>query len=159
MRSLTPAALASVDPVGLRFGEVVVTGGDVCAPELVARWAPGRRMFNAYGPTEATIFSVDFVGVGGAGEPVDIGSPTIGFAEVVLDARLNPVPVGVVGELYLAGSGVGSWVSRAVGVDGGAVRGQSVRGAGSRMYRTGDVVRWSDVAGVRWSMWGAAIFR
>ena len=61
----------------------------------------------------------------------------------VLDGGLRPVPVGVAGELYIAGDGVAAWVSGAGGVDRGSVRGVSVRGWGERMYRTGDVVRWA----------------
>ncbi|WP_080737257.1 non-ribosomal peptide synthetase [Rhodococcus fascians] len=139
---VTPAALASVDPVGLDSVQVVVTGGDVCAPELVARWAPGRRMFNAYGPTEATIFS-SISSALVVGEPVDIGSPTIGFAEVVLDARLNPVPVGVVGELYLAGPALARGYHARLGLTAERFVANPFGGAGSRMYRTGDVVRWN----------------
>ncbi|MSX07032.1 MAG: amino acid adenylation domain-containing protein, partial [Actinobacteria bacterium] len=139
---VTPAALASVDPVGLDSVEVVVTGGDVCAPELVARWAPGRRMFNAYGPTEATIFS-SISSALVVGESVDIGSPTIGFAEVVLDARLNPVPVGVVGELYLAGPALARGYHARSGLSAERFVANPFGGAGSRMYRTGDVVRWN----------------
>ena len=71
-----------------------------------------------------------------------IGSPVPGAALFVLDEWLRPVPAGVVGELYVAGRGVGcGYVGRA-GLTGVAVCGVSVRGAGARMYRTGDLVCW-----------------
>ncbi|WFR73872.1 condensation domain-containing protein [Prescottella defluvii] len=55
---VTPAALASVDPSGLDALGVVVVGGEACSADLVARWVTGgRKMFNAYGPTEATVAS------------------------------------------------------------------------------------------------------
>nr|WP_232433680.1 non-ribosomal peptide synthetase [Rhodococcus sp. AW25M09] len=140
---VTPAALASVDPEGLTELRVVATGGDVCPPELVARWAPGRRMFNAYGPTEATIFSSisDQLHVD---SPIDIGSPTIGFSEVVLDARLHPVPVGVAGELYLAGPALARGYHCRFGLTAERFVADPFGEPGARMYRTGDVVRWTD---------------
>ncbi|WP_206511640.1 non-ribosomal peptide synthetase, partial [Rhodococcus sp. KRD197] len=139
---VTPAALASVDPAGLSTLKVIATGGDACPPELVTRWAPGRKMFNAYGPTEATIFSSisnELI----AGAPVDIGSPTIGFAEVVLDSRLRPVPVGVPGELYLAGPGLARGYHGRLALTAERFVADPFGEPGSRMYRTGDVVRWT----------------
>ncbi|SNT53442.1 non-ribosomal peptide synthetase, partial [Rhodococcoides kyotonense] len=139
---VTPAALASVDPTGLRHLDVIATGGDACSPELVARWAPGRKMFNAYGPTEATIFS-SISGELRAGSPVDIGAPTTGFAEVVLDRRLNPVPVGVPGELYLAGPALARGYHGRLALTSERFVANPFASDGSRMYRTGDVVRWT----------------
>ena len=54
---LTPSVLASLDPAGRGSLRCLVAAGEACAPELVARWAPGRAMFNAYGPTEVTVMS------------------------------------------------------------------------------------------------------
>ncbi|MCL2535787.1 MAG: condensation domain-containing protein, partial [Nocardiaceae bacterium] len=100
---ITAAAAATIDPTGLdEFTEVVV-GGEAVPPELVARWAHGRRFYNGYGPTEATILaniSSPLV----TGETVMIGAPVRGESELVLDASLRPVPAGVVGELYISGS-------------------------------------------------------
>ncbi|MCZ4279035.1 AMP-binding protein, partial [Rhodococcoides yunnanense] len=138
---ITPAALASVDPSELAALTVVVTGGDACGPELVERWAPGRSMFNAYGPTEATVFSSVSEAMS-VGEPVTIGSPISGSAQLVLDTRLRPVPVGVAGELYLAGPGLARGYHDRLGLT--AERFVAAPfGAGERMYRTGDVVRWN----------------
>lgn len=91
---ITTAALASVDPAGLEHLSEVVFGGEACPPDLVARWAPGRRLYNAYGPTEATIMS-NVSPPMAAGEPITIGGPVRGVSELVLDARLQAVPVGV----------------------------------------------------------------
>ncbi|WFR74748.1 hypothetical protein P9209_28520 [Prescottella defluvii] len=65
----------------------------------MARWAPGRRMVNTYGPAEATIQSNAGTGMA-VGGGVTIGGPIRGVEELVLDGWLRPVPVGVVGELY-----------------------------------------------------------
>ncbi len=82
----------------------LITGGEACTEELVQAWAPGRRMFNAYGPSEATIWATGTPL--SPTRPVTIGSPIPGVRTLVLDARLNSAPVGVAGELYLAGPGL-----------------------------------------------------
>ena len=90
---LTPAALASVphaDPAvtdGLPDLGTIIVGGEACPPDLVARWASGRRMFNAYGPTESTVM-VTLAGPFEPGGEVPIGTPITGTTVVVLDRRL-----------------------------------------------------------------------
>ena len=98
---LTPTVLSTLDRARLDGVDTLITGGEACPPELVAAWAPGRRMFNAYGPTETTIWATCAPLL--AGQPVGIGAPIPGVCALVLDARLNPAPIGVVGELYLGG--------------------------------------------------------
>ncbi|WP_164877651.1 condensation domain-containing protein, partial [Prescottella agglutinans] len=99
--ALTPTLLGTVDPVGLDDLGTIVVGGEQCPPELLTRWAFGRRMFNTYGPAEATIQSNASARMT-PGDRVTVGGPIRGVGECVLDGWLRPVPVGVVGELYLA---------------------------------------------------------
>ncbi len=134
---VTPAALASVDPAGLEVLGTVAVGGEACPPELVTRWAPGRRFHNVYGPTETTIVS-NISEPLAAGDRVTIGPPIGNVTETVLDSRLHPVPVGVAGELYTAGPGVARGYLGRPGLT--AARFVAAPG-GARMYRTGDVVR------------------
>src|SRR5690606_26671526 len=54
---ITPAVLGTMDPANLDALQVVSVGGDVTTPELLAKWEPGHRYFNGYGPTETTIIS------------------------------------------------------------------------------------------------------
>ncbi|WAJ47599.1 amino acid adenylation domain-containing protein [Mycobacterium sp. Aquia_216] len=138
---LTPAVLSSLDRTRLDGLRALITTGEACPAELASAWAPGRRMFNAYGPTETTIWATCSAPLS-AGQPVSIGSPIPGLCALVLDARLDPAPVGVVGELYLAGLALArGYVGRA---DLTAERfvANPYGGAGARMYRTGDLVCW-----------------
>ncbi|RVW06845.1 amino acid adenylation domain-containing protein [Prescottella agglutinans] len=140
---VTPAALASVDPSGLDALGVVVVGGEACSADLVARWATGgRRMFNAYGPTEATVAS-NISDPLVPGEPVTIGRAIRGANTYVLDARLRPVPAGVVGELYLEGPGLARGYHERAGLTAERFVANPFGAPGSRLYRTGDVVRTS----------------
>src|SRR5699024_3103842 len=85
-------------------GRSLVLGGEAASPTWVSDLlASGVRVFNHYGPTETT------VGVATAeltGDGVPIGLPIANTRLFVLDDGLQPVPVGVVGELYVAGAGV-----------------------------------------------------
>ncbi|MFE3960143.1 amino acid adenylation domain-containing protein [Nocardia sp. NPDC059091] len=141
---ITPGALESVDPTGLGEVRVVVCGGDRLGSDLVSRWATdGRRMFNAYGPTEATVMVT--TGEMLPDRPVTVGSAIDGVGAFILDARLRPVPEGVIGELYLSGAGLGRGylnrpaltAERFLANPFWATDGTS----GSRLYRTGDLVR------------------
>uniref|UniRef100_UPI0012DF3936 non-ribosomal peptide synthetase n=1 Tax=Rhodococcus sp. UNC363MFTsu5.1 TaxID=1449069 RepID=UPI0012DF3936 len=139
---ITPSAAAALPADGLDSLRVLVMGGEALTADLVDRWAPKVALHNAYGPTEATVMVASGDAIA-AGEAITIGGPTRGVSAMVLDARLRPVPVGVAGELYVAGPLARGYHDRA-----GLTADRFVAGVhgepGARMYRTGDVVRWVD---------------
>ncbi|QFZ24669.1 non-ribosomal peptide synthase/polyketide synthase [Saccharothrix syringae] len=141
---IPPVALATVpDGVELPSFRTLVVGGDACSADLVRRWSPGRRMVNAYGPTESTVVT-SWSGplAPGAGAP-PIGRPIPGTTVHVLDAALQPVPVGVPGELYVSGVGLARGYLDRPGLTASRFLANPFGAPGSRMYRTGDVVRWN----------------
>src|SRR6202012_3272394 len=98
-------------------------------------WAPGRVMINCYGPTETTICtSISAPLTAGCGA-VPIGSPVPGAALFVLDGWLRPVPPGVVGELYVAGAGLGVGYLRRTALTASRFVPCPFGEAGARMYR------------------------
>ncbi|WP_369939098.1 amino acid adenylation domain-containing protein [Xanthomonas medicagonis] len=124
----------------------VLAGGDVLHPAAIRRLQarhPRLRIVNGYGPTETTTFAL-----AGAVEPlgedvssVALGTPLDNMQVYVLDAALQPMPVGATGELYIAGAGLAR-----------GYLGQAALSAerfvanpfapGARMYRSGDLARW-----------------
>ena len=140
----TPSAVAMLSEQGLESAALVMVG-EACPVEVVDRWAPGRVMVNAYGPTETTMcvaISAPLTPGSAGTEVVPIGAAVPGAALFVLDGWLRPVPVGVVGELYVAGAGVGvGYVGRG-GLTGSRFVACPFGGPGARMYRTGDLVCW-----------------
>src|SRR5262249_28704578 len=139
--SQTPSAVGMLSPQGLGSAALVVAA-ECCPAEAVDRWAPGRVMINAYGPTETTVYAaISAPLAAGSGAP-PIGAPVSGAALFVLDGWLRAVPAGVVGELYVAGAGVGcGYVGRA-GLTGSRFVACPFGGPGARMYRSGDLVWW-----------------
>ncbi|NUS45898.1 MAG: amino acid adenylation domain-containing protein, partial [Mycobacteriaceae bacterium] len=148
---ITPAALASLDPAGLDSLREVAVGGEAYGADLVRRWVtalPRLRFHNVYGPTETSMV-VNISAPLAVGDPLTIGGPIGGVSQWVLDERLRPVPVGVAGELYIAGAQVASGYHRRSGLS--AARFVACPWApGLRMYRTGDVVRWTEAGEVQY---------
>ncbi|MFI7075459.1 amino acid adenylation domain-containing protein [Micromonospora sediminicola] len=137
-----PSVLASVPRVALPDLRLLCTGGESIPPELLAFWSTGRRMMNAYGPTEATVDVASWVCDTGFAQAPPIGRPIPNVRVYVLDRHLVPVPPGVPGELYVAGPGLARGYLRRPGLTAERFVADPFGSAGGRLYRTGDLVRW-----------------
>ncbi|WP_261900427.1 AMP-binding protein, partial [Mycobacterium marinum] len=137
----TPSALAQLPDHGLE-ATTVITVGESCPIDLAHHWATGHTLLNAYGPTETTMCTTISNPLHPADTVVPIGAPVPGAGVFVLDGWLRPVPPGTVGELYVAGAGVGVGYWRRGGLSATRFVACPFGAAGSRMYRTGDLVCW-----------------
>jgi amino acid adenylation domain-containing protein len=141
---LTPTTLAAVPATELPDLQVVITGGEPCPPELVARWAEGRRFFNVYGPTETTT-TATFGACTGDGRTPSIGRPIANTQIYILDERLQPVPVGVVGQLHIGGVALSrGYLNRPELTAEKFIPNPFGGAAGARLYRTGDAARYRE---------------
>ncbi|MGR7995145.1 amino acid adenylation domain-containing protein [Xanthobacter sp. ZOL 2024] len=103
--TMTPSALLALPPGDYPMLRTVLVGGEAPSPELIARWSGQHHFINAYGPTETTV-NASMVNCGN-GHPLDATlSPAANKHLHVLDANLEPLPVGVPGELHIGGVGI-----------------------------------------------------
>jgi amino acid adenylation domain-containing protein len=134
-------------PAGLRLR---LCGGEALPGELADQLAePGSVLWNLYGPTETTVWSAAGVVEAGGG-PIEIGPPIERTRAYVLDDRLQPVPIGVTGQVYLAGAGVARGYHDRPRLTAQAFRPDPFSGEpGARMYATGDLGRWTSSGGLQ----------
>ncbi|MBO0869990.1 MAG: amino acid adenylation domain-containing protein, partial [Micromonosporaceae bacterium] len=139
---ITPSLLDLLDPAQLPDWRVVLAGGEAVPAALASRWAPGRRLFNSYGPTEVTATAALGELTGADGDPVPLGPPIPNHRLYIVDDRLSPVPDGEPGELLVGGPGVSyGYLNRPALTAERFVPDPFSGRPGERLYRTGDLVR------------------
>src|SRR5690606_21683860 len=140
---LPPAVLATL-PEDADLGSVhtIIVGGDVLTEAAATRWRRNHRLINGYGPSEITVCATMH-----ECSDADVGNPPIGRAisntrVYILDAHLQPVPIGVAGELYIAGAGVArGYLDRPELTAERFLRDPFVADPQARMYKSGDLGR------------------
>jgi acyl-coenzyme A synthetase/AMP-(fatty) acid ligase len=130
-----PASVAVVNLAGEALGRELV--------EAVYEHLPEGAVYNLYGPSEDTTYSVVALVARGEARAPAIGRPIANTEVYVLDTQLQPVPVGVAGELYIGGAGLarGYWQRPELTAERFIPDPFSVT-PGQRLYRTGDLVRY-----------------
>jgi amino acid adenylation domain-containing protein/natural product biosynthesis luciferase-like monooxygenase protein len=141
--TLPPSALSVMDHLAQDDVEVLITAGEACAPDVAERWSLARPLINAYGPTEATVCATLYPCARGESGTPPIGRPIANAQVHVLDAELQPVPIGVTGEIYVGGHGIArGYLNRSGLTAERFVADPFAASPGSRLYRTGDLARW-----------------
>ncbi|MEZ6090959.1 MAG: amino acid adenylation domain-containing protein [Pirellulaceae bacterium] len=139
-----PALLSMLHSEALPDLKTVASAGDKLTGELASRWIPGRRFFNGYGPTEATVgVSMMLLDEHARQDRPPIGAPMQNMRMYLLDAKRQPVPIGVPGEIYIGGMGVGrGYLNQPELTDSVYCPDPFANVPDARMYRTGDLGRW-----------------
>ncbi len=139
--TLPPSLLRVIDLTSVSTLRCVISAGESCQYRHTLSVPAGCAFFNAYGPTEATVWATGYRFEGDADPDLPIGVP-IGDIEIhVLDDVLEPVPVGTVGELHLAGLSLARGYLHRPDLTAEKFIPNPFAGPGSRMYKTGDLVR------------------
>ena len=146
--ALPPSLLAELNSDDITSVRSLTVAGETCPPSIVEKFAHGRRMSNGYGPTEVTVGAsinspIDPLSV----EDREYGKISIGKTlpnkpVYILDSQLNPVPIGVVGELYVSGIGLARGYLDRPGMTAERFLACPFGPSGQRMYRTGDLASW-----------------
>ncbi|NDE72273.1 MAG: amino acid adenylation domain-containing protein, partial [Actinobacteria bacterium] len=151
---LTPAHIAilkdRLDPLTLsRQAHALVIGGEALGSSLVQPWlchAPETRVINEYGPTESVVGCIVYQAhkADSLDRDVPIGAPISNTQIYILDSSLAPLPIGSIGELYIAGAGLARGYLGRPGLTSERFIACPFGEMGSRMYRTGDLARWRE---------------
>ncbi len=142
--SMLQAFLQDEDVASCTSLKRIVCSGEALpadAQQQVFAKLPRGGLYNLYGPTEAAIVVTHWSCVEEGKDAVPIGRPIANLACYILDGNLEPVPVGVLGELYLAGRGLARGYHQRPGLTAERFV-ASPFVAGERMYRTGDLARY-----------------
>ena len=143
---LPPSILAVLRSEDFPDLATVASGGDVCTPELVRKWADkNRKYYNGYGPTETTVCATLYLTnhLSKDANSVPIGKPIPHYRTYILDKYLNPVPIGVSGELYIGGKGVTrGYLNRPDLTAEKFLPDPYSKEDGARMYASGDLCRY-----------------
>ncbi|WP_420630863.1 amino acid adenylation domain-containing protein [Candidatus Leptofilum sp.] len=140
--TLPPSALALLNPADFPALQTIVSAGEACSADVVANWSAGRRFVNGYGPTEGTVGAITAVLTPDEPQPV-LGRPLPNYQIFLLNPQLQPVPVGVAGEIHIAGLGLArGYLNRPDLTAEKFIANPFSANSNQRMYKTGDLGRY-----------------
>jgi amino acid adenylation domain-containing protein len=140
--TIPPSVLATMPDEDVSALKTLIVAGEACSIDLARKWAKGRKFLNAYGPTETTVcasigqYSEEATGL-------TIGRPIANHRIYLLDSRLQPVPVGVPGEIHVGGAGLArGYLNHADLTAERFIPNPFASEPGERLYKTGDLARY-----------------
>jgi len=140
--TLPPSALAVMPIEELPALQTMIVAGETCSVELIRQWSANRDFFNAYGPTEATVCAT-IAKCTDSDEKISIGRAIANTQIYILDEYLQPVPVGVAGELHIGGVGLArGYLNRPELTTEKFIPNPFEEAGGSKLYKTGDLTRY-----------------
>jgi amino acid adenylation domain-containing protein len=141
--TLPPSILAVLPEAELPHLQTIISAGEACTKNTVNRWGKSRRFINAYGPTESTVCTTaNVVEDHILSDNIPIGAAIDNLHVYVVDMDMNPVPIGVPGELLIGGIGVArGYFDRPDLTAAKFIPNPWADAPGERVYRSGDLVR------------------
>ncbi|WP_346762728.1 non-ribosomal peptide synthetase [Agaribacillus aureus] len=139
--TLPPSALSILPKAKLPHLKVITVTGEACPEMLVDKWSAGRKFFNGYGPSEATIGATISEFRKGT-KKTAIGRPFANYKTYLLDDNLKPVPVGVPGEIYIGGIGLARGYYNNEDATNKKFINNPFTNNGEKIYKTGDIGRY-----------------
>ena len=137
--TLPPSALAVLPNAELPALQMVMVGGEATSEELIAQWSKGQLFINAYGPTETTV-NASMVECGNGSQSLPTVRPAANKQLYILDQHLQPVPIGVPGELHISGVGLArGYLNRAGKTAETFIPNPFSNEPGNHLYKTGDL--------------------
>ncbi len=139
---LPPAVLAVTPNESLPTLKALISSGESCSIQVMERWGQGRRFINGYGPTENTVCTtLHECKLDGMKPP--IGRPLANCQIYLLDKQLQPVPIGIPGELYIGGANLAQgYLNRPELTAERFIPNPFRNKLGDRLYRSGDLARY-----------------
>jgi len=145
--TLPPTLLSTIPYKTLKDLKTLIVAGEACSTDVMIRWGHGRRLINAYGPTENTVCATMHRFEEGHSNTT-IGRPIANTQVYVLDRDKHPVPIGVAGELFIGGAGLSrGYLNRPEltaerFIDNPFATETDMAKGYTRLYKTGDLVKW-----------------
>ena len=145
--SMPPSAFSMIsEDEELKYVHTIIVGSEACWMELIKKWRNKVRIFNGYGPTEATV-CVSFKEYLGDEEICTIGTPITNTQIYILDENLEPIPIGIPGEIYIGGAGVAKGYLNKEELTNEKFVPNKFTNTGL-MYRSGDVAKYTETGDI-----------
>lgn len=144
--AITPSLLDTIPDAEYPALKTIIIGGEACTAATAGRWSRGglrgRQLFNAYAPTEATVYATTIQFAESEDRIPPIGWPIPNMQVYLLDQHLRPVPIGITGEIHVGGVGLARGYLNRPGLTAERfVPDPFSRMPGARLYKTGDLAR------------------